>query len=50
MTIRSWLLIVGDVWLVGTHPRWPESARGDNPLVVELGGSAYPNGSIVDYC
>jgi hypothetical protein len=48
MTVRSWLLIVGDVWLVGTHPRWPESSSAD-PLVIELEGSAYPNHSIVDY-
>jgi hypothetical protein len=48
MTIRSWLLIVGDVWLVGTHPRWPESADAD-PLVIELEGSRYPETAIEDY-
>jgi hypothetical protein len=48
MTVRSWLLLVGDVWLVGAHPRWPESAAAD-PLVIELEGSKYPNYSIVDY-
>jgi hypothetical protein len=45
MTVLSWVRIVGDVWLVGTHPRWPESASGD-PLVIELAGSRYPGGSI----
>jgi hypothetical protein len=35
MTVLSWVQIVGDVWLVGTHPQWPESASGD-PLVIEL--------------
>ncbi len=45
MTVLSWLRIVGDVWLVGTHPQWPESASGD-PLVIELEGSRYPGESI----
>lgn len=48
MTVRSWLLIVGDVWLVGTHPQWPESAAAD-PLVIELEGSTYPDSKIEDY-
>ena len=48
MTVLSWLRIVGDVWLVGTHPQWPESASGD-PLVIELEGSRYPSGSIGGY-
>lgn len=48
MTVLSWVRIVGDVWLVGTHPRWPESASGD-PLVIELEGSRYPGGSISGY-
>jgi hypothetical protein len=47
MTVLSWLRIVGDVWLVGTHPQWPESASGD-PLVIELEGSRDPGGSIGD--
>lgn len=38
MTLLSWVRIVGDVWLVGTHPEWPDSAAGD-PLVLELEGS-----------
>ncbi|HUQ54257.1 hypothetical protein [Lentzea sp.] len=35
MTLEAWVRIVGDVWLVGTHPRWPTSAGAD-PLVVEV--------------
>lgn len=41
MTLLSWTRIVGDVWLVGTHPQWPTSASGD-PLVLEVEGSRYP--------
>ncbi|GAA3776730.1 hypothetical protein GCM10022225_75850 [Plantactinospora mayteni] len=49
MTIRSWTRLVGDVWLVGSHPQWPGSASGD-PLVIELEGSRYPDHpSIRDY-
>jgi len=48
MTVTSWLRLVGDVWLVGTHPQWPTSASGD-PLVVELEGSRYPGSSMRDY-
>jgi hypothetical protein len=48
MTVLSWVRIVGDVWLVGTHPRWPESASGD-PLVIELEGSRHPGQSIRGY-
>jgi hypothetical protein len=48
MTLVSWLRHVGDVWLVGTHPDWPESSSAD-PLVVELEGSRYEGDSIVDY-
>src|SRR5688500_8027807 len=40
MTLLSWVRIVGDVWLVGTHPEWSSSARAD-PLVIELEGSRY---------
>ena len=47
MTVLSWVRIVGDVWLVGTHPKWPESASGD-PLVIELEGSRYPGSSMGD--
>jgi hypothetical protein len=45
MTFTSWVRIVGDVWLVGTHPRWPESASAD-PLVIEAEGSRYPGASL----
>jgi len=48
MVISSWLRLVGDVWLVGTHPDWPESAAAD-PLVIELEGTRYPDASIRDY-
>jgi hypothetical protein len=42
MTVLSWTQLVGDVWLVGTHPQWPTSASAD-PLVIELEGSRYPD-------
>lgn len=42
MTLLSWVRLVGDVWLVGTHPRWPGSASAD-PLVIELEGSLHPD-------
>ncbi|MFC5098144.1 hypothetical protein [Amycolatopsis plumensis] len=49
MTLLSWLRIVGDVWLVGTHPRWPASAAAD-PLVIELEGSRHAgDASIREY-
>lgn len=35
MTVAAWIRQVGDVWLVGEHPRWPESVLAD-PLVVEF--------------
>ena len=41
MVASSWLRLVGDVWLVGTHPEWPESDQADS-LVIELEGSRYP--------
>jgi hypothetical protein len=41
MTLLSWLRLVGDVWLVGTHPHWAASTAAD-PLVMELEGSHYP--------
>lgn len=44
MTVSSWLRLVGDVWLVGTHPAWQDSAEAD-PLVVELEYSGYPDAS-----
>lgn len=48
MTLLSWLRIVGDVWLVGTHPDWPEAASAD-PLVIDLEGSRYPEDPIREY-
>lgn len=47
MTVLSWIRIVGDVWLVGTHPQWPGSADAD-PLVIEFEGSL-SGPSIRDY-
>lgn len=48
MTLSSWIRIVGDVWLVGTHPRWATSAAAD-PLMIEVEGSRYPGESIREY-
>ncbi|MGX7672606.1 hypothetical protein [Plantactinospora sp. DSM 117369] len=42
MTVLSWTRLVGDVWLVGSHPQWETSASGD-PLVVELEGARHPD-------
>jgi hypothetical protein len=44
MTLSSWVRIVGDVWLVGTHPRWEASASAD-PLVIGVEGFRYPDES-----
>ena len=48
MTVLSWVRLVGDVWLVGTHPQWAASASAD-PLVIELEGSRHGNASIRGY-
>jgi len=48
LTLSAWIRIVGDVWLVGTHPEWPESAEAD-PLVIEIEGSRFPGSPIRDY-
>lgn len=48
MTLSSWIRIVGDVWLVGTHPRWTSSTAAD-PLVIETEGSRYPGYSMREY-
>jgi hypothetical protein len=45
MTLLSWIRLVGDVWLVGTHPEWPESSSAD-PLVIEVEGARHPGQSI----
>ncbi|MEP7764726.1 hypothetical protein [Sanguibacter sp. 25GB23B1] len=42
MTLSAWVRVVGDVWLVGTHPRWP-GASGADPFVLEVEGSRYPD-------
>jgi hypothetical protein len=48
MVLSSWLRLVGDVWLVGTHPEWPESSAAD-PLVLEVEGSRYPTTSMREH-
>ena len=48
MVLSSWIRLVGDVWLVGTHPRWAESSEAD-PLVIELEGLRYPEASNIAY-
>jgi hypothetical protein len=40
MTLSSWIRLVGDVWLVGTHPQWSTSAQAD-PLVIDAEGSRH---------
>lgn len=45
LTLGSWLRLVGDVWLVGTHPD-VEGMPAADPLVVELEGSRYPGASM----
>lgn len=41
LSLLSWVRIVGDVWLVGTHPDWPGSEDAD-PLVIQAEGPADP--------
>jgi hypothetical protein len=48
MSLMSWVRIVGDVWLVGTHPAWPDAVSAD-PFVFEVEGSRYPDTSYADY-
>ena len=48
LVLSSWLRLVGDVWLVGTHPDWSESSGAD-PLVIELEGTRYPGLSIFNF-
>lgn len=48
LTLLSWIRLVGDVWLVGTHPEWPTSAEAD-PLVIQAEGSHYPESSVQDF-
>jgi hypothetical protein len=42
MALMSWMRIVGDVWLVGTHPDWPTSVEAD-PFAMELEGALHPD-------
>lgn len=48
MALSSWVRIVGDVWLVGTHPQWETSASAD-PLVLEVAGWRYPGEDMRTY-
>ena len=47
LTVLSWVRLVGDVWLVGTHSQAIDSAACD-PLVFEIEGSRYPDASMRD--
>jgi hypothetical protein len=47
MTVAAWIRQVGDVWLVGAHPLWPQSVLAD-PLVVEFEFSEF-GGDSRDY-
>lgn len=44
MTVAAWIRQVGDVWLVGEHPRWSESILAD-PLVVEFEHTVHGGGA-----
>lgn len=48
LTLLSWMRLVGDVWLVGTHPLWTASASAD-PLVIEVEGTRYSGESMRDH-
>lgn len=48
MTLLAWAQIAGDVWLVGTHPQWPDAWQAD-PLVLEPSGSRYGTDLPVSY-
>lgn len=48
LTVAAWIREVGDVWLVGDHPLWPESELAD-PLVVEFEHSAYVDSDVIEY-
>ncbi|MBV1849439.1 hypothetical protein [Catellatospora tritici] len=48
LTLLSWVRLVGDVWLVGTHPEWTSSADAD-PLVLEVEGTRHSDESIREY-
>lgn len=44
LALLSWVRLVGDVCLCGTHPEWPGSAGAD-PLVIEAEGTLYGGSS-----
>lgn len=48
MVLSSWVRIVGDVWMVGTHPEWETSAAAD-PLVIEVAGLRHPGDDVRAY-
>lgn len=48
LALSSWIRLVGDVWLVGTHPEWSESSYAD-PLVIELEGTRFPQESMAGF-
>ena len=48
MAVSSWVRIVGDVWMVGTHPAWESSAAAD-PLVVEIAGLRHAGDDVRTY-
>jgi len=48
LTVLSWVRLVGDVWLVGTHPQRSSSASADT-LVIQVKGSHYSGESVRDY-
>jgi hypothetical protein len=48
LTLAAWLRHVGDVWLVGNHPAWPESVQAD-PLVIQAEGSHFPQDPVKNY-
>jgi hypothetical protein len=43
LALHSWVRIVGDVWLVGTHPEWQDADAAD-PFVLEVEGSRQGDG------
>lgn len=48
LTLEYWAGIVGDVWLVGTHPQWADTAAAD-PFVLEPTGARYGTGLPTSY-
>lgn len=50
LAVSSWMRIVGDVWLVGAAPGWPDADKAD-PLVIQLELAHYEDSleNIQDY-